>query len=59
MQGFMREETRRKYDTADYEEKLAIAFYVHDGWDYYWPWPDMPRWLQPRYLWPEEKGEDK
>lgn len=47
----MRAETQAAFEdeSADYIERLMIAFYVRDGWDRMWPWGNVPAWLWPRY----------
>jgi hypothetical protein len=35
-------------DTADLI-KASAMFYILDGWEEYWPFPQMPKWLHARY----------
>ena len=45
----IRPETRAAFWAGDYLTRISIMFWCLDGWDSYWPWTDMPRWLKPRY----------
>lgn len=29
--------------------RAAVMFYVLAGWERYYPYPDMPQWLKPRW----------
>ena len=29
--------------------QAAVMFYVFAGWETYYPYPDMPQWLKPRW----------
>jgi hypothetical protein len=29
--------------------RASAMFYILDGWEYYWPFPRMPKWLLGRY----------
>ena len=30
-------------------EQSSRAFYRIDGWEKYWPWDNMPKWLAKKY----------